>query len=123
MAHQIDKLSFSDPYASKSTETPSSLPIDLLGEEFLDQSFIVRSELDRVRPGVRLGVEVVRVKGEHILERLLVIFVHQVAISSFPVPRVERVESDHVKSSFRKRGLFLANHVLCEGEVYRIQRA
>lgn len=88
------------------------LPIDLLREELVDKTFVIRPQLYRIRPSIRLGVQVVRVERQHVFQCLLVFLLHQVLVGAFPVPRVEGVVPDHVECRLRQCRLFLADHVL-----------
>lgn len=56
---------------------------------------------------VAFTVQIVRVESQHSLQHLVVFLVHQFAVSTLSVPRVERVVANHRKSFIRNSGLVL----------------
>lgn len=75
------------------------LPVDLLREKLGDKTLIVGTKDDRIWQRVGLGVQVVGVESENILQCLLVGFILKVGVGTLAVPRIERVVSDHVQRS------------------------
>jgi hypothetical protein len=76
------------------------LPLDNPGNVLVDQAHVVWFELSDGRCVVVLRVEVVWVESSDGSELVLVPFRHEVSVSAFSVPRVERVVSDHRQSLF-----------------------
>lgn len=78
------------------------LPIDFLREELGDKTLVVGTKCDRVWQRVGLGVQVVGVESENILQCLLIGLVFKVSVGTLAVPGIERVVSDHVERSLRE---------------------
>ena len=89
------------------SEQTRPLPVDNGWEELGDEPFVVRAELLDVALVIAFAVEVVRVERTDGLERLVVLFAHEMLIRGFTVPRVEAVEPDHRETLFGEGGLVL----------------
>jgi hypothetical protein len=86
-------------------------PVENWGEEFRDQILIVGLELLSVDGFGGFAVEIVRVESFDSLENLHVLFIGQVGVSTFPVPRVEAVVADHREGLGGQSTLILENVV------------
>src|SRR5580765_8845523 len=74
------------------------LPVQLAREEFSDQILVTRTQLADVGFLVVLCVKIVRIESPHPLEHLLVLFIHEMAVLSLLMRRIEGVIAQHIKS-------------------------
>lgn len=82
------------------------LPLDdLLGEELVNELQVVRLELLDVWPLITLAVKVVWIELLHSLEHLVVLFVHELPVSTLLMPWVKAVVPNHSKSLIGEGGL------------------